>query len=520
MGIYALFLVPYMLIIAVPGIILIRILVRSVTLPRGLRRGRAAVCGRCSQEVGEITDAAPLPLRCPECGTKYTQAGLLSLGLAKRTRPGIVSGIASWTLLMLGLGSIATGIVASFTSMSSGSMVANQAFSHTIQAVRTDGANPTGAAGFEARFDGDLEFMYGSPVSAGTLTLAIRPDSGPATTVDIDPSTTSWSIPSTGETGAVFDRDAALSVLTASNIDTSKPYVSFEADELVTAVEYVHSSPDQAVHSVLQNGATHHHASHTTGTQTSNWYPQSLRVTAQSGDSNSSLRFDFESDTIDANYQGSPSAASFDGNIVFEFTRGTPPAADTLKLKKILLTIRPPTGWPADVGFNFADGTGSISRGSAAKDLEAESAQDAVRILAEMVSLVNDNGVLDPGINDLITLIDDLGNHPTKHDLMPIAGSRAQTGSSNSANPPGDGEPDGGFAEAWPATNVYKPTAGSFSSAFPIGVFIAIAASFVVYVLGIVGIATRRASIYPDRLVGPQGPPDPSAVGPRYARPE
>ena len=220
MGYDVFFLILYLLVISIPAVILIGVIVRGLTLPRGLRRGKASVCGRCSQEVAPITDEAPLPLRCPECGTRYAQGGLLTLGLAKRTRPGMFSLIASWTLLMLGVTGFAAGIAGSIAAGAANFQM-NQSFTHTIHAVRTDGSAPTGIAGYEARFDGDLEFTYGSPVTRGTLALSVRPDSGPAVRVEIDPATTAWTIPATGDGGPVFDHAAALTGAEARAGDTA-----------------------------------------------------------------------------------------------------------------------------------------------------------------------------------------------------------------------------------------------------------------------------------------------------------
>lgn len=514
MGMYALFIIPYLLMIAVPAVILIRIVIRGLTLPRGLRRGRAAVCGRCSQEVAEITDAAPLPLRCPECGTKYAQAGLLSLGLAKRTRPGMASVIVSWTLLMLGVSAFAAGIVGSIAGINGGTFTANQSFSHTVRAVRTDGSAPTGIAGYEVRFDGDLEFAYGSPVSSGTLELALRPDSGPAVRVEIDPATTAWTIPSTGDTGSSFDRAAARAAFAAAGLDTSPAYIDFEAGELADAVRFVRTSPDQACYSVLGTGSSYNAPITTSGVVTS-WYPSSLSVTGQRGGAAGPLRFEFESDTIDANYNGNPSNQAYDGHIEFRFKpAGVGSVATPRTVTEVLITVRPPEGWPVALNYNLDASTGSVAEGQNTDAFVPASDRDAVEKIAEIAGLADGAGSYDPGLRDLIDLIDEVRRNPTIHDNP---GSHTHTASQAhaTANPAGDGEPDGGLVSARAATQSYGNTSPGFASSFPVAIMITLGACFVIYAAGIVGIAVRRTKIFPDQLVGPQGPPNPSAVGPR-----
>ena len=504
--------IPVLLMFSLPGIMLIVVIVRGLTLPRGLRRGKAAVCGRCAQEDAEITDGAPLPLRCPECGIRYAQAGLLTLGLAKRGRPGMASVIICWTVLSIGIGGFATSIVSSFATFGGGGVAAHQRFSHTITTVRTDGGAPTNADGYEIRFDGDLEYNFGSPVSAGTLSLTVRPDNGPSAAISINPADGTWSIPATGASGTAFNRNAALASLEAGGIDTSPAYVGFEADELADAVQLVRADPDTAIYGVLGGyGNTYTQPSNTLGVTTS-WYPGSLAVTDQKGDSSGELRFGFESDTTDSSYSGTPSERVFDGAVAFRFADD---GAGGRRVDTVELFVRPPEGWPVTLRYSLDDASGTLTQQGGAESHTPESDLAALEKVAELTGTTGASGALDPGLSDVLRLSEEARKTPTTHDQAAPAHPHASGQTGAAANAPGDGEPDGGFVSLRPATQNWVTPMGGYQSAFPIAILGPMGGCFLLYAGGVVFIVVRRFRIYPDRLVGPQGPPHPRAVGPR-----
>ena len=513
--------IPFIIVFALPGVLLISVIIRGLTLPRGLRRGRAAVCGRCSQEVADITESSPLPLRCPECGTKYAYAGLLSLGLAKRNRPGMASVIVSWSLLAAAAGITATAIVSSF---SANNYTTRQRFSHTIESVRTDGTVTTNTDGYEVRFDGELEFAFGSPVRSGSLTLTVFPDNGPSASIDIDPGTGSWSIPTTGDTGVAFDRNAAFKALEAAGINTGPAYVGFEAGELTDAVQLVRTRPDTAVYSVLGNYGNSFPQQTATTPFTTNWSPRSLAVTGQNGDSANGLRFSFESDMLDANYAGSSSTEAYNGGVEFEFAGAQASAQggpNSPKVTAVTINIRPPEGWPVSARYDLTTKTGTLTQGESSEEYLPADDKEAIRKIAEITGLADGAGSYDPGLRDILDLVEDVRRTPDKYDLKP-AGNTGGGHAHNqnwspghaTANSAGDGEPDGGFVETRPATQNWMSTGGGFQNAFPVGVMITIGTCLLIYAGGIALIVVRRFRIYPTELVGPQGPPNPDAVGP------
>ena len=125
--------------------------------------------------VGIIGDT-PMLERCPECGTPYTVGGVLTLSLAKKTRPGMVVLILCWTLLAGSVTMFAwaiAGTVAATSTMSSGMQ---QSFTQSIGAVRSDGGAPTSEPGYSVRFDADLTYQWTGPATGGAIALTVRPD--------------------------------------------------------------------------------------------------------------------------------------------------------------------------------------------------------------------------------------------------------------------------------------------------------------------------------------------------------
>lgn len=528
MGYYALMVIPYFVIFIVPLIMMVRVVVHGLTLPAGLRRGRATVCGRCSHEASPVTDTSPLPRRCPECGTPYATGGLLTLGLAKRTRPGMAWVIVSWTILMVIGASVVSAIIGSVSAYSA-NYTMNMGFSQTIAAVRTDGGSPTNAPGYDIRYDGTVEYQYGSPATSGSLSLSIRPDNQAAMRVGIDLADLSWSVPSAGLVGASFDDSAALSVLAAAGIDTSPAYVVTEAGQLAQSVALIRQDPDTGCYSVLNTysrntGQSSANVNMTTGT----WYPMHLNAFDESGDSTAGLSFRFAADGLEDDYSmgtgtgqsGGAGAETFDGQVRFSFTPdagGGPPAIDT-----VTVTIRGAEGWPATMTYSPSGGGVSINHGEAgteATERTVTSHTDALRELGLAAGLPA-RADIDPGLVDIADLIDELEHNPTSYD----PGSTSSYNSSYGAQPPigvlanagGDGVPDGGLEEMHVANQNYQ---GNFGGPdFPVSVIISLGVAFVLWVAGIVGIVYQRSRIYPPALVGSQGPPDPSAAGPSYSR--
>ena len=140
--------------------------------------------------------------------------------------------------------------------------------------------------------------------------------------------------------------------------------------------------------------------------------------------------------------------------------------------------------------------------------------QEAVKDLAQAARLADGQGSYDPGLRDLLNLIEEIRKNPDAH-TTPATPTYSSGSQQATANPPGDGNPDGGFESLRPASQNYNTSVPGMGNTFPIAILVALGVCFVIYALGIAGIAVRRARLYPDKLVGPQGPPNPSAVGPR-----
>lgn len=426
----------------------------------------------------------------------------------------MASVIVCWTLFALGLGTTATAIVSSFSTLNNFNM--RQRFSHTIAGVRTDGTTPTTVPGYEVRFDGELEYTYGSPVSGGTLTLTVRPDSGPSATIDIDPAAGSWTIPSTGESGPDFDRSAAIKVLGVAGIDTSPTYVNFEAGELADAVRLVRNDPETAIYSVLGTHMQHTTTTHHQHTPATTWYPSHLIVTSQSGDSASTLRFDYESDPVDSNYTGASSSVFYDGRIALDFTTAPPPQSNASApaggptLATVTLTAQPPVGHPAELVYDLTAGTATITRGPDSEQFQPATDRDAIERFVATTGLTGTDGPMDPGLKDILDLVEQVRATPTLHDQQsnPMAHvpNTGRPGNAT-ANPAGDGEPDGGFVESKPATQNWMPSSNAYQSGFPTGILVTIGVNFLLYLGGVAFIIIRRFKIYPEQLVGPQGPP-------------
>lgn len=515
MGLYALMIIPYLLIFAVPIVMLIWVMVRGLTLPRGLRRGRAAVCGRCAHEIALGADEAQhpsIPHRCPECGRPYLMAGVLTLGLAKKTRPGMAWVIVCWTALSIGFTLVVIGIVSTASYSMSGSFNMDMTFSQTVEAVRTDGAAPTNIPGYSARFDGDVVYAFGSPVSSGSLTITIRPENGPATQVEIDPFDTSWTLPSTGASGPAFDRAAAMGALTAAGVDTSTPFVFIEAGQMADAVQNIQQFPESAVYSVLnprQNPYVAQTPSTTSTGVATSWYPAALTVTEQTGSSGVGLAFGFESDTVYQANTGSPAVESYDGRVEFSFTTGEAGGSGPA-LETITLTVRPPEGWPATVVYQPGAGVATITHGKAGSEMLESTPgthQEAIGELAQIVGLVPEApNRLDPGLAEIARLITRVEGNPSEFDRTPTSYGGGAPPAVTSANPAGDGQPDGGLMESRPATQSYNTAAAPYqSAALPLAIMISIASCALVWIVGIVGIVLRRYKLYPGELLAQPG---------------
>ncbi len=484
----------WIVIAAVPVALLISVLVRGLTLPRGLSPGSPAVCGKCLHEVASVSAETPMLERCPECGLPYIRGGVLTLALAKKTRPGMVSVIICWTGLAAVITMIGSGIALSVATASSIGSGMQQSFSQTITAVRTDAGQPTGEPGYEIRFDGDIAYQWGAGASSGTIEMVIRPESGPAARVEVDAGTGAWTIPATGTSGNAFDGVAALDALRLAGIDTTPAYVQVEADALASTVAYIRRDPETALYDVLGNSpvAQTGHAHQTWNAYT--WSPTHLANPAQEGDSSGTLRFTFESDTTNYGYTATRSAHAYDGSIAFFFADdGAGPRVD-----RVTVTVRPPEGWPATMVYTPADDGVRVERAGTVSELTASSAHEAMTRLAESAGLLTPAGAHDPGLGDLAELIDEIRDDPRVYDGPPPAPAMPTP-----ATPPAatgaDGQPDGGFVSPGGASQNY--TMGSYGPDFPIAAFIVGVVGLLGWIVGLVLIILRRVTIYPEAVL-------------------
>ena len=377
----ALFIIPWLLIGGIPLALLALVLVRGLTLPRGMKRATPAVCGHCRHGIASVSRDTPMLERCPECGTPYTVGGVLTLSLAKKTRPGLVALLLCWTLLAGSITMFAwaiAGTVAATSTMSSGMQ---QSFSQSIGAVRSDGGAPTSEPGYSVRFDADLTYQWTGPATGGAITLTLRPDNGPSTRLEIDAASGSWTLPSTGDTGPVFDEPGAARAFAAAGIDETTAWAQHEAGLLAAAVDFLRSDPATAMYDVLSNPASGASTSVSTSpfgatvttrttvgaggggtsvTRSISWSPDHLVATSQAGDSATGLTFGFESDTIDQRYTGNPSVHAYDGTLGALFNDdGSGPV-----LSLVTVTVRPPEGWPATLVYEPRAMSAEITRGS------------------------------------------------------------------------------------------------------------------------------------------------------------
>ncbi|MBZ0171425.1 MAG: hypothetical protein K8E66_03510, partial [Phycisphaerales bacterium] len=363
----AFFLIPWLLILALPSALLLSIIVRGLTLPKFLRGRARSVCGVCHYEVTPgYRDT------CPECGRPYLKGGILTRLLAKQMRPGVASILVSWTLLCLLLGGFVLMVV-STVGFGAMSQTTRFTYSQTFRSTRDDGNTPTGVAGYDVRFDADLTTDFVGPVKSGALTVSIRPDSGPTVLVAIDPVTLDWQA-SGGDrprSGGLFDAAAAQEALVSAGIDVSTAYVRREADLLADAVEDIHRDPTMATNTELgwgQNPSTSSFP-HRSGPPAGPWTPFYLDVTASGTNADGDSEYQFESVVTDT-ARGVP---EYEGRISLVIDDTEPRA-----LRAVRLTLRPSEGWPVEMVYDPARKVATLTRGDQTNEYQADTHHAAV----------------------------------------------------------------------------------------------------------------------------------------------
>lgn len=106
---------PILIILGLVFFSVVRTMVLGLTLPPSLRNtDEPGVCGRCGYAFGmghgEI---------CPECGTRYVEAGVLTRPLVRKMRPPASNVLAAWVLLMLIVHGVMSAVIAELTSSAS-----------------------------------------------------------------------------------------------------------------------------------------------------------------------------------------------------------------------------------------------------------------------------------------------------------------------------------------------------------------------------------------------------------------
>lgn len=466
-----LMMIPYLLVLLVPVVLLVGVIVRGLTLPRVLNRAGGSVCGACAHGVAPGAD------RCPECGRLYREAGIFTVFVARRTRPGLTRCIFSWTGLCLLLGIFAAGI-SQWVTYGMGGMTQNVSFTEILAANRDDGLTPTGVPGYEVRFDASVEYDWGNAVKSGTLGVEIRPDAGKTVRIDIDPSDTSWTVTHDGQTltGSLFDEIAARDVLSAAGFDTSKPYIIRESRDLADAVRLVHRSPEVAQWSVTGNqpygpGTS---AGAVASSPLDSWWPDSLSETGRITSGNQTT-VGFESDRYGAD--------QFQGEARLFFSAGPAVALD-----RVEVMIRPASGDAVELEYVPASRDATITHGTDVHTLSDKWPEYAIAEAMRMIGVATHHG--DNVADDLADLID-----IAERQAWLIVSTQPASGTAQPASTPGasDGEPDGGLVVRTQSTqNWVNPMRAS--SMFPL--LAAIGIVIVIYIVGIVVIILRRAAIY------------------------
>lgn len=440
-------------------------LYRGLSLPRSLRATKA-VCGgcgyACSPGQGEI---------CPECGSPYLEAGMVTRSVVRRLGPGIWTMIGAWAVLVIVVDVPAFPMLeltrsAAQTTSTSRSV----SFNCSFDAVRTDYWQATDAPGYRLTLDGDFTTRDDGTTKSGTVVLSVQSDAGKRSMVTIDATDTSWSMQTDGGTkeGEAFTVSTALALLDAAGVDTEPAYVQREAGLITDMVAMIPTSAGSSYQTDW--GLDTASFSYTSPSQNNAWTPASLSGgnSTASGTRNNvgHIRMDYTS--------SDDPTPLFDG---FVKASHAPGEDATIEIR-----IGPKLGWPADIKIEPGKAEATITRGDDTRTAPADNPEQIVETARAMAELDENAQAVQGGMADLVHFIETVREDPTHYDM-----GEAQQPS----KPERDGLPDGGFRRGSSSSNTAVPVGG-----MPVASFLLLLASLGVFSVGVLLIVRRRHRLF------------------------
>jgi hypothetical protein len=227
-------------IVVLAGILFLTVRAIARAVHASKKHDAAARCGKCSYEIADLSFD-----RCPECGGKLLEVGIVTPALIVRRESSVAGLIGSWTLAVVLTAILSFGIVGAFVTFSNASLPrgANTSFRQDYDfmparlnqsqdyrlAVELDAVTNSSA---KVR-SGTIEIVIAGPddaegsVTLDAVTLAIQPANGSPAQQPAHPVTI----------------DGVLEVFASAGLDVSDDRVVYEADKLFEIIAQVAAYP-------------------------------------------------------------------------------------------------------------------------------------------------------------------------------------------------------------------------------------------------------------------------------------
>jgi len=207
---------------------------RACVRPPGA--GKAASCGSCGYEINSLREG-----RCPECGADLLKSGVITGRMALAMSGSLSAAVIAWTIVMIGVTSIAVGVAFAVNAASRFGPGAQQSYQASISFAPVQAFNNQSQAwqrtgNHRVQFDLDVQHDWVSGVQSGTVTISVA-DQGPASIAEIDGATREVVVrdPSGAEVlrESGFSRAAAEKLYEPLGLNAADPAVDEELNHLV-----------------------------------------------------------------------------------------------------------------------------------------------------------------------------------------------------------------------------------------------------------------------------------------------